>query len=123
MAPSPPAPPPSPQFQRHALAVIAALLLVAGLFFQYAGLSLGQAESLAGALIRVGVVLGAVWLALPELRRGGNVWVLLAVVFGSLIVAWRPRYFLFALAIAVVAYFLRPRGPRQGGRARRPPAA
>jgi hypothetical protein len=52
---------------RNALGIAAALLLVAGLFIWWRGPGGENALGLAFGCIRVGLVLGALWLAYPQL--------------------------------------------------------
>ncbi len=68
----------------------------------------GGGHEASSVLIRVAVVLGALWLALPELSRVPKVglWgVLLAVV----VLALQPRLFLLAIGALAAVAFLRPR--------------
>lgn len=84
---------------RRLLAVTALAVLGGAAFAVF-----GDDSGLAGILFRVGVILGAIWLAWPSLERidRRTVWVL---VVGGLVILLRPRA---ALAIVVVmAVFLR----------------
>jgi hypothetical protein len=82
-------------------------------------LALHSLESEVGAsLLRTGVLLGAVWLALPTRRREAawahlSPWTLVGLV-GLCLLAGRHKYvFLGGVALmAVIAIFLRPRPPR-----------
>lgn len=58
--------------------------------------------------LRLGVVMAALWLALPELSRISR-WSLGAVLLGAVLIATQPRLFLLALGAALVLAFLRPR--------------
>jgi hypothetical protein len=73
-------------------------------------------DSSVGAIgLRSGLVLGAIWVALPNLRRVPR-WLLSAgaVLAGVLIV--RPRWFLYSLPVAVVVALLgATSGRRRGG--------
>lgn len=53
---------------RNALGVIAAVLLVVGGVTAVNGPPGGSTAGFAGGCIRVGLVLGALWLALPQIR-------------------------------------------------------
>ncbi|HET6882820.1 MAG TPA: hypothetical protein VFI31_21815, partial [Pirellulales bacterium] len=58
-------------------------------------------DALTSALLRVGVVMALLWLALPELLRvrGKLVWVLLAGALALLL--WRPKLAPFVLIFCV----------------------
>lgn len=95
--------------RRHLLGLIALGSLIAGAILTYvAG---GESRSLewTSGLLRSGAVLGAVWLAMPEMRRPGNKWFAGAVLAAFVLMAWRPRLFLVAGLLVVVAWVLRPR--------------
>jgi hypothetical protein len=53
---------------RRALGIIAAFLLVIGGITAASGPTGGNAAGFAGGCIRVGLVLGALWLALPQIQ-------------------------------------------------------
>jgi hypothetical protein len=53
---------------RHALGLIALLLVVVGFITAFRGPEDGSAAGFAGGCVRVGLVLGALWLALPQLK-------------------------------------------------------
>ncbi len=70
----------------------------------------------AGAFGRVGLLMGALWLALPskgEDSAGTDVSIttLIGLILGIAWVAWKPKVAIpFLLVIAALAFFLRPRG-------------
>lgn len=97
--------------RRHLLGAIALTALLAGAALQFAGGGSTRLEW-ASACLRVGAVLGAVWLALPQLRRPGNRWLVGAVLAAFIVLAVRPRLFWFAALLAIVALVLRPRSPK-----------
>lgn len=82
-----------------------ALLAVAGLFWVT---SPGGGHQTSGVLVRVALVLGALWLALPELERIPRVG-LTAVLVATVVLALQPRLFLLALGAIVALALLRPR--------------
>ena len=49
----------------------------------------GEAKAMGSAFLRVGIVLGATWLALPELRKVPK-WMFVSLLIAVVIVAWRP---------------------------------
>ena len=75
------------------------------------------------AFVRVGLVMGALWIALPSRGREAawaNVspYTLLAVLFGALVFVRRPLFFLpLLVAFTMIGLFVRPRGgPRTRSR-------
>ena len=76
-----------------------------------------QPDQWLGAFVRMGIIMGAVWLAWPELRKLspwllGLFMVLLPI---TLVVVTRwPRYLPYFLVGGIVLYILRPRGNRRG---------
>ncbi|HUE72955.1 MAG TPA: hypothetical protein VMP01_18865 [Pirellulaceae bacterium] len=70
------------------------------------------ALSVAGGLIRVGLVLGALWLALPSitgmLTRTPK-WVLTAAVIGTVICVVRPQLLLLVVPLLMALWFLSSR--------------
>jgi hypothetical protein len=75
-----------------------------------------QPDQWLGAFVRVGIIMGAVWLAWPDLRRLppwllGLTMVLLPIT--CIVVARWPRYLPWFVAAGVVMYILRPRGNRR----------
>jgi hypothetical protein len=93
---------------RPTVGIIAlALLLAWAALFQWPIGSEGN-EALQGACLRVGVVMAALWSALPQLRRVPG-WLVSLVVALGLIVAVRPRLILLAVPVLLVVWLLRPR--------------
>ena len=95
--------------------ILAILLTVAGLVVW---LVMGRAE-IGGAMLRVGLVLGAFWYALPSKTRDAawanvSLFSLLVCLVIVVVFVQRLRYFLpLVLVAAVAAYFLRPRKKRE----------
>jgi len=99
----------SPQIRRHALGIIALVLLAAaaGLL---SGLAPGLDENLAdmyGSMcLRIGMTLGAAWLAFPQIMAL-TAWcsprLLLTLALGLVVVVVRPKAFpLIVLLVALV---------------------
>lgn len=65
-------------------------------------------ESWMAACLRMGLVMSAAWLALPQLRQA-PVWLLAGAGLICLVLARWPRYFVIALVIAIAAAIFRPR--------------
>jgi hypothetical protein len=84
-----------------------------------------EREAVAAALIRVGLLLGAFWLALPTKTREAA-WAnvspvaLIGVLAGAVAIAVRPALFRYllplAFALLVVGYVLKPREKRRPNR-------
>ena len=66
------------------------------------------------ACLRVGLVMGLLWLAYPQLSqlRPWLIAVIVAIVFAGLLLARQPRVLLIAVAILVVIMRFRPRSAR-----------
>jgi hypothetical protein len=101
--------------RRNLLGVIALVALLAGAVLYFVDGAHSRYLEWTSACLRVGAVLGAVWLAMPEFRRPGNRWLVAAILAGFVVLAWRPRLFLVAAVLFVVAWFLRPRGRMHHG--------
>ncbi len=70
----------------------------------------------AGAFGRVGLLMGALWLALPS-KNHEAAWAnvapstLIGLILGIAWIAWKPKVAIpFLLILGVLAFFLRPRG-------------
>jgi hypothetical protein len=79
----------------------------------------GMEDAIAAAFIRVGLMLGALWCAMPTRHRDAawaNVSPLtILIVLVVVIVFARMRWLLpIAIALAAVGYFIRPRNRRRG---------
>jgi hypothetical protein len=95
---------------RPTLGVVAGLLVVGGATAMLVDLGQGHVVW-GGMLLRAGLVLGAVWLVLPAARRIPTAGWLGIGIFAAVIIV-RPRLVLWglAVAIAVTAAALIPRG-------------
>ncbi len=94
---------------RIALGIVAAGFLIVGLVLTFTSDPGPDELAWGGILLRAGALLGAWWLVLPQARRVRPVtWVAVALVVA--ILAVRPRLFLWAGAVAVVALLLERRG-------------
>lgn len=96
---------------RMLLGIIALVLLVAGVGMVVLAPrdANNTALSIAGGLIRMGLVLGALWLALPSitgmLSRTPK-WVLTAAVIGIVVCVVRPQLLLLVVPLFLVLWFL-----------------
>jgi hypothetical protein len=107
-------------WRRHALGVIAIAFLAAAVVQGYRlGFAAMQESVSASICLRVGLVLGAAWLAHPQLRQIGQKyppWMIAATGFGILVLLVQPKAFRLLLPILVllvalqyVSRFFRPR--------------
>ncbi|MEX2112760.1 MAG: hypothetical protein WD845_06210 [Pirellulales bacterium] len=89
--------------QRHALGVLAIVLLAVGVA------TYGRQDTaVAGACLRIGAVLALLWLAMPQLRDV-PAWLLGALGVVLLIVLRWPKLLWAMLPLAAVLWLLRPR--------------
>jgi len=96
--------------QRHALGIIAIVLLGVGVA------TYGREDPVvSGACLRVGAVLVLLWLAMPQLRDVPS-WLLGALGVVLLIVLRWPKLLWAMLPLAAVLWLLRPRTPRRASR-------
>ena len=100
--------------RRHAIAAIAVLLLAAAAVLWLWPPVEGGSPALEAALWRVGAVLVVLWLAYPDLDRL-PAWLLGVVPVVFILIAARPRWFLYLVPIFLVLGF------RQSLRRRPPP--
>lgn len=86
--------------RRHLLGVIGVILLATGFIIlsQY-GTGSSRTSMLASVCIRAGLVLGALWLALPQLLSRSPPWFIVCLVTGLLILVWRPRMAIIVLPL------------------------
>jgi hypothetical protein len=66
--------------------------------------------SMADSCLRPALVMGLLWLALPQLSQLPR-WLTIAVAVAALVVLWRPKALLLVLPILAALWFLRPRRP------------
>jgi hypothetical protein len=94
---------------RHlATGIIALLLLVgSGLLFLLRP-EWDESLAFASSSLRIGLVLGAIWLAYPELIRLPK-WLIPLLIGAAVTVAFRPKSALFLVPIVLVVLILRPK--------------
>jgi len=87
---------------RPTLGVVSLVLIIGGAILMVQPIS---GDSYLGAIaLRSGLVLGSVWLALPNIRKAPR-WLLYgAGVLAAVLIA-RPRLFLYALPVAALTAF------------------
>ena len=93
---------------RPTVGILAIVLLLVGGVLYFFGPSNERYQEWIGGCIRVGAVLGALWLALPQLRRLPN-WMVPVIFAMCMVLALRPRLFVVAFVLALVIAFVRPR--------------
>ena len=95
--------------RRVALGIIAAILLISGVVFSIQAEGGGQ-SMLAGSCVRAGIMLGAIWLAWPQLQDLASKtpwWLVTSVLLVGLLVAARPNTARFAIPILLVVLALK----------------
>ena len=84
--------------RRHALGIFAiAFLVAAGVRLYKIGVDDAQASMMTSVFLRVGLVLGAAWLAWPQLKQLAQrvpPWLMAVAFLALIIVMMRPRYIL-----------------------------
>ena len=84
---------------RPTLGVISLVLIIGGAILMVRPI---DNDSYLGAIsVRAGLVLGAIWVSLPNIRRAPR-WLLSAVTVLAVVLIVRPRLLLYALPVAVV---------------------
>jgi hypothetical protein len=97
--------------QRTKIGWLALLLLCAGAAL-LTGIAGSQSTVIAAALLRVGVVLAALWLAYADLSRvPARLWI--AGVAALLVLAIRPRWWPIALLTFITLLLVRPPDTRR----------
>ena len=97
---------------RTQIGLIALVLLVSAIGLYVAGAVAANMAGTVGGLLRVGLVMGALWLALPQLSSLFSrlpKWLLVATAIAAVIVAIRPAIMLYALGALVLLWFFGPR--------------
>lgn len=93
--------------QRHALAILAPLFVLSGSLIWYQHSDNADYAMFGSSLIRIGVLLAALWLALPHLKKVSRpLWILILVCGG--VIAVRPKMFIpLAVILAAIALLRR----------------
>jgi hypothetical protein len=106
---------------RTALGVVALLLLtVGGITYATRGIGDESTAPFAAGCIRVGLVLGALWLALPQIVAFLTKvprWLLVASAIGLIIGAVKPMLLLIIVPVLGLLWFL---GPKLASKADKP---
>ncbi len=91
---------------RPTIGLIAVILLAIPLLFRAQ-----IEETVAGACLRVGIVMAILWFAQPQLR-GFPRWLVFAGGGALLLVMRWPKLIVLALPVLLILWFLRPRAKR-----------
>ncbi|MEX0792185.1 MAG: hypothetical protein WD045_03560 [Pirellulaceae bacterium] len=83
-------------------------LLIAAGFYIAGGETAIRVPEMQGALFKVGLVMAAIWLAYPNLKRL-PAWLAVGCCVGAILIAIHRRLALFVIPLLVLAWFLRPR--------------
>jgi len=96
--------------RRHAIGIIAVVLLLGAAALWIRPLELSWYEPLKAACSRLGPFMAVLWLAYNEVKRLPP-WLLATVPALVVVLAIRPRWFLIALPIVIALAILKPRAP------------
>jgi len=97
---------------RMQIGLIALVLLVAAVVLYLMGAIAANMAGTVGGLLRVGLVMGALWLALPQLTSLFSrmpKWLLVVTAIAVVLVAIRPAIILYVLVGLVLLWFFGPR--------------
>lgn len=97
--------------QRTILGILAAILIIGGSVLWLSSQSSTGLSAIAGACLRIGVVLGAIWLAMPNVTHlfaRVPPWLLFATLAIALVVAVRPQSAMMLLPILAVLWAIGP---------------
>ena len=95
--------------RRNTLGLISLCLFGLGVLLVYRAMSTGTASIYAGGLIKASLVLGAVWLAIPQidriLARTPN-WLVVMTLIGGLLIVVRPWSAILMLPVLIALWVL-----------------
>jgi len=97
---------------RASLGIVAIVLVIIGGITMARFPSDSNAIGFAGGCIRVGIVLGALWLALPQLLRFLSQtpkWLLVASTIGIVVCAVKPLLLIVAIPLLGLLWFFGPK--------------
>lgn len=95
--------------ERHRVGILAVVLLVIGGVLEFSGLAESGYQQWSAACVRIGILLAVMWLALPQLGLWSSKVFLFGTLFLAVVLAVRPKLFIFALVAVIVVAVLRPR--------------
>ena len=94
---------------RPTVGILALLLLVVGGATLMATSGQLARPELGAACLRIGLILGVLWLALPDIARPVNRWIALGVIAAVILIARQPKLAILAAVFLVAIAVLRPR--------------
>lgn len=101
---------------RLKIGLVAVVLLVASFSLWIWGQDDSQTRQWQSACFRVGLVMGVIWLAYPELKRVENRILLGGLFIIAIVAAWRPMFLPYVIGALAAIWFILPKQQRQAGR-------
>lgn len=98
--------------RRHALGILGLMLLIGGIFFAFGWSAPSSTQSASGSMIKIGLVLGALWLAWPQVDRflaKTPAWLLATSLIGIILIVVRPITALIVLPCLALLWLFGPR--------------
>ena len=96
--------------RRHGFGIAAILFLIVGCLYWWRT-PIGVETWVQGATVRIGLVLAAIWLAYPELKKIPG-WLCAVLLVALAVVAIRPRLIVVVVPAVIAIWILRPRRPK-----------
>ena len=103
---------PLPTMHRPTAGWLAILLSAAGAVLVFGNFGRTELESFGGACLHIGILLGLLWLAEPQLRTL-PAWLVVGVIASAVVLVVRPRLFPVVFVIMLAMWFLYPRKARE----------
>jgi hypothetical protein len=94
--------------QRHIIGVLAAAFLMGAVVIRFSPLGEIYAADIGGFLLRLGLIFGLWWLALPALSRLPG-WLVITVLVSAVVLVVRPKFWLLCVPLVIVLAILKPR--------------
>ena len=98
---------------RPTVGLIAFACLATTVWLRFFPLQWEGNDGLLGATMRIGLVMAALWLALPQLQRWPG-WLIQVIGVSAVIIAIRPKVALVAIPVLLAYLFLRPKNKSNG---------
>jgi hypothetical protein len=98
--------------RRHAIGIIAIVLLLGAGALWIWPLDNTWYLPLKSACMRLGPCMAVLWLAYPDVKRL-PAWLLPTIPLLLAILAYKPRLFLIALPVVILLVIIRPKGPQR----------
>ena len=98
--------------RRHAIGIIAIVLLLGAASLWIRPLETDWYMPLMSACARLGPCMAVLWLAYPEVKRL-PAWLLPTIPLLIAILAVKPKWFLIAAPIVILMLIIRPKAPRR----------